>query len=71
MDVKKGQKYWYRWVRHTSVPDLRVEVVRDVVTLGDGTTIVRHSEPTLFGFLDYPVDDTLIDVFIKNAQLIE
>lgn len=67
-EIKKGDKVWYRWAHILdNSTDLRVEIVRDIITLSDGTKIVRHSEPSLFGLLPYPVDDTDYQEFLDNC----
>ncbi len=69
-EIKKGQKYWYKWAHSVGFNELRIEKVVEVITLGNGEVLIRHQEPPLWGFLSYPVEDTPLREFLDNSELL-
>lgn len=67
-EIKKGDKVWYRWAHNIGHIGLRKEIIREIITLEDGTKIVRHSEPNLWWFLAYPIHDTEYKTFYSNIS---
>ena len=66
--IKRKQRFWYKWAHNIGHNGLRETVVIDVVKLGNGEIIVRHKEPNLWGFISYSIEDTPLQEFIDNTQ---
>lgn len=72
-DLKVGDCVYVREYLYTQFPDVEKHRIENIVTLGDGTTIVIHRRRTIFPFLDkiFQIEQcTEIDLFLKNSQKI-